>query len=266
MKPLAFFKTGLADGLTEIVFEHRHKAYGAYKLRRDYPKRLQQSALLTFATVLLLFIVAVRFSGQHTVLPPVLPADGGIRPIDMAPESFPKQKPKPAAQKPARTDAPFGVVAVDTLTDDVDTTQVVVADAGTGITADSGSATTGSTGGSTGDDTVATADDNAMVITPGILPEFPGGEAALMQYLVRNIRYPERWREEGESGTVVFSLIIDKQGNVAEVTVLKDGVGYGCAERAMETIKAMPRWTPGMQGKRPVNVRFVLPVTFQKSD
>ncbi|MDD3637923.1 MAG: energy transducer TonB [Bacteroidales bacterium] len=93
-------------------------------------------------------------------------------------------------------------------------------------------------------------------------PEFPGGEAALMTYFANNIRYPSGARELGIQGTVYVSFVVEPDGSVSQIEVLR-GIGGGCDEEAVRVVQNMPLWKPGKQRNIPVRVRFNLPVRFK---
>ncbi len=92
-------------------------------------------------------------------------------------------------------------------------------------------------------------------------PEFIGGQAALMKYLAKNIKYPQMARETGISGTVYVRFVVEKDGSVSQVRIAR-GIGGGCDEEAMRVVKSMPKWKPGRQRGKPVRVNFTLPVKF----
>ena len=93
------------------------------------------------------------------------------------------------------------------------------------------------------------------------MPVFPGGEAALYKYLAENTRYPEMARSAGISGTVYVSFVVEKDGYIADVQLLR-GIGGGCDEEAIRVVKNMPHWTPGKQRNIPVRVLFSLGIKF----
>ena len=92
-------------------------------------------------------------------------------------------------------------------------------------------------------------------------PSFPGGDAARMKYLKDNINYPEMARESGISGKVFVTFVVEPNGSVTNVSILR-GIGGGCDEEAKRVIKAMPRWIPGKQRGKPVRVQFNMPIKF----
>lgn len=105
--------------------------------------------------------------------------------------------------------------------------------------------------------------DTTDFFVPGdeIFPRFPGGNEALMRYLSKNLCYNSTAIEFGISGRVFISFVVQADGSIAEVKVLK-GLGYGLDEEAVRVVKAMPRWLPGTQNGRPVAVVYNLPIQF----
>lgn len=93
------------------------------------------------------------------------------------------------------------------------------------------------------------------------MPEFPGGEEARIQFLRDNIKYPQMARESGIQGTVYVTFVVEPDGRVTNVRVLR-GIGGGCDEEAVRVVKAMPRWIPGKQRGKPVRVQFNMPIKF----
>ncbi len=92
-------------------------------------------------------------------------------------------------------------------------------------------------------------------------PEFPGGDAARIRFLSENIRYPQMARESGIQGTVFVTFVVERDGSITDVRVIR-GIGGGCDEEAIRVIQAMPSWTPGRQRGRPVRVQFTMPIRF----
>lgn len=92
-------------------------------------------------------------------------------------------------------------------------------------------------------------------------PEFPGGLDALAQYLAKNIQYPDLARQNNITGRVYVTFVVEKDGSVGQVKVLRD-IGGGCGAEAMRVVKSMPKWKPGKQRGKPVRTQFNLPVNF----
>lgn len=95
-----------------------------------------------------------------------------------------------------------------------------------------------------------------------IMPEFPGGEQAMMDFVAKNVTYPKEAMEKEISGRVLVGFIVEKDGSITETEVVK-GIGGGCDEEALRVVKAMPKWKPGKQEGKPVRVHFLLPIIFK---
>lgn len=94
------------------------------------------------------------------------------------------------------------------------------------------------------------------------MPEFPGGMDAMQSFIRDGIRYPAMAKEAGVQGKVICQFVIDQDGRISQVKVLR-GIGYGCDEEALRVIRAMPAWKPGRQNGQAVRVQFNLPIAFK---
>jgi protein TonB len=94
------------------------------------------------------------------------------------------------------------------------------------------------------------------------MPAFPGGEAKLMEYVGKNIKYPQIARETGIQGRVFIGFVVEPDGSVSNVKLLR-GIGGGCDEEAMRVVKSMPKWKPGKQRGKAVRVSYQIPVFFK---
>ena len=93
------------------------------------------------------------------------------------------------------------------------------------------------------------------------MPTFPGGEAELFKYLGKSIKYPQMAQDAGIQGVVFVTFLVDKDGGVKNVKVLR-GIGGGCDEEAIRVVQKMPKWTPGKQRGKSVKVQYNLPIKF----
>lgn len=94
------------------------------------------------------------------------------------------------------------------------------------------------------------------------MPSFPGGEIMMYDFLARNVRYPQRAREDGYSGTVYVRFVVEPDGSITNIEVAK-GVGGGCSEEAVRVVKMMPNWIPGEAFGKKVRVTYTLPINFR---
>ncbi|SDH46145.1 protein TonB [Pedobacter terrae] len=110
-----------------------------------------------------------------------------------------------------------------------------------------------------------TAEDKEIYLGADEYPEFNGGAKAWSKYMERNLRYPSRAQDEGASGKVYVSFVVEKDGSITDVSVIK-GIGFGCDEEAMKVIKKSPLWKPGKNKGVPVRVRYNMAINFQISN
>jgi protein TonB len=266
----------------DVLFEDRNKAYGAYQLRREYPKYLRNALLLTLLGVLLLFAAPYFFASMAGVFaakeqPIDVIAELGPPP-DIDPNTPPPPPPPPVETPPppTRTTVAFvpPVVKKDVEVQEeepkksIEELQEIKADIGK-------------------DDKQGNDDAPPEVIdNPSELevveapkappapdktyemfdiqkpPSFPGGEAELLKYLAKNIEYPALARENNIQGVVALTFVVNKDGSISEVRTVKD-IGGGCGKEAERVVKNMPRWSAGEANGNPVKVRFTLPVRFK---
>ncbi|MBN8683567.1 MAG: energy transducer TonB [Chitinophagales bacterium] len=93
-------------------------------------------------------------------------------------------------------------------------------------------------------------------------PSFPGGEAAMLQFLDENLKYPALAKENGIQGRVIVRFVVEKDGSLSNTEILRD-IGGGCGKEALRLLASMPRWQPGKQRGRAVRVRYTLPLSFR---
>ena len=93
-------------------------------------------------------------------------------------------------------------------------------------------------------------------------PEFPGGTAKLLEYVQKNLKYPMMARESDIQGRVFVGFIVEKDGSITNVQVLR-GIGGGCDEEAVRVVQSLPKFKPGKQRGNPVRVQYTLPIVFK---
>lgn len=97
------------------------------------------------------------------------------------------------------------------------------------------------------------------------MPEFPGGEKMLFEYLRKNLKYPQIAKESGVEGNVFVNFIVEEDGSIKEAKVIR-GVGMGLDKEATRVIKNMPNWTPGKQRGKTVRTSYTIPIRFKLDD
>ena len=109
------------------------------------------------------------------------------------------------------------------------------------------------------------ADDTAIFIAPEEMPEFPGGEAALLYFLGQNIRYPSIAAEVGIKGKVIVNFVVNKDGSISDAKIMR-AVDPSLDKEALRVVNSMPKWKPGKQSGKPVRVSYVVPINFVLQD
>ncbi len=97
-------------------------------------------------------------------------------------------------------------------------------------------------------------------------PTFPGGTHAMYKYLAGNIKYPDEAKAAGKQGRVMVQFVVRKDGSISDVSVVKSAGNVSLDKEAVRVISTMPKWNPGTQGGKAVNVQYTLPVAFKLSD
>lgn len=106
-----------------------------------------------------------------------------------------------------------------------------------------------------------TDEEEQVFVIVESMPQFPGGDAARIAYLNENMKYPIMARESGIQGRVFVTFVVEKDGSITDVRILR-GIGGGCDEEALKVVKNMPQWIPGKQRNVPVRVQFNMPINF----
>ena len=105
--------------------------------------------------------------------------------------------------------------------------------------------------------------DDVIFRVVEVKPEFPGGDKALFKYLSENVKYPVMAQENGIQGKVVCQFVINKDGSIVDIEVVRSAGDPSLDKEAVRVIKSMPKWKPGKQRNQPVRVKFTLPVNFR---
>lgn len=95
------------------------------------------------------------------------------------------------------------------------------------------------------------------------MPEFPGGESALLAYLSKNIKYPAIAQENNIQGRVIVQFVVNKDGSIVDCKIVKSTVDKSCDKEAIRVVSTMPKWKPGHNNGKPVRVRYTVPVMFR---
>ena len=106
-------------------------------------------------------------------------------------------------------------------------------------------------------------EEEVVFVVVESMPEFPGGQAALFKYLSENVKYPMIAQENGIQGRVICQFVVNKDGSIVDVEVVRSGGDPSLDKEAIRVIKSMPKWKPGKQRGKAVRVKYTVPVNFK---
>ena len=106
-------------------------------------------------------------------------------------------------------------------------------------------------------------EEEVIFVVVETMPEFPGGQQALFKYLSENVKYPVIAQENGIQGRVICQFVVNKDGAIVDVEVVRSGGDPSLDKEAIRVIKSMPKWNPGKQRGKAVRVKYTVPVNFR---
>ena len=106
-------------------------------------------------------------------------------------------------------------------------------------------------------------EEEVIFVVVESMPEFPGGQQAMMRYIADNIKYPVIAQENGIQGRVICQFVVEKDGKVSDIQVVRSSGEASLDKEAQRVINSMPKWKPGKQRGKPVRVKYTLPVNFR---
>jgi len=113
------------------------------------------------------------------------------------------------------------------------------------------------------DETDESGDEDEVLKGPiEVMPAYPGGPNALMKYVQNNLKYPESAKKNKQEGRVFVGFVVEKDGSISNVSVMR-GVCEELDNEAVRVVKTLPKFTPGMNGGKPVRVQYTLPIVFK---
>lgn len=252
----------------DLVFEGRQTDYGAYALRKEHHRNLFYALFLAVGLIGGGFLTISLFGSKpvQQVIAPAFSIDDSV----FFPPKPPKDPIKPK-DNPPRTQRASAASAGATGN------EVEVVERGKteqGIVTEPGGGGEGPTGleqpydpGGEGDGTYPGAnieDDKKVEIFTRNMPQFPGGQEALIEYIKQRVRYTEFEIDRNVSGTIYVSFVVYSDGSVGDV-VIERGIRNGerLAKRATEVLLGMPKWKPGDNGDKPLSVMMKMPLKFE---
>ena len=264
----------------ELVFAGRNKAYGAYEMRKHNSltslKALLAGAAMIISAVTLPFIYS-KLTLTDNIVSAVPPdTDYDLKDFTLPPRpTDPPVEPRKSISPPAETmpTTRFVPMKVVSPAEVIEEMPAMTELDGMIIGQQNIAANIGSSASNATEDETLTS-TSGVVSNPDELvglemlekyPEFPGGQAAFSKYISRNLRYPMMARENAISGRVFVSFIIEQNGSLSNIKVLR-GIGGGCDEEVMRVLKNSPAWNAGIQNGRKVRVAYTMPMFFQLAE
>lgn len=259
----------------DLVFKGRNKSYGAYLLRAESSAITVKAFFIVAPFFILLFAGPMIYNRLYPVM---VQTDVDMTVADVQPPlidlpvpdkkmEIPKAAPEVEKVKTVKLVADISVVEHPKIEESMPTVDELK-DALVGQVTQDGKATDASAavvaGNGDTNSTGTAVTDNSVYdgTTVERFPEFEGGMAAWTKFIQRNMRYPAMAQDNGTQGKVFVSFIVEKDGSISSVTLIR-GIGDGCDEEALRVIRKSPRWNPGQQNKQSVRVRYTMPLAFQ---
>ena len=263
---------------TDLVFQGRNQAYGAYVLRKGTSKRNLWSIILLFLLAVLLFVgLAINHAieaNKHVA---------NTQEVNLSMIENAKKKAEVKKKEPVVVEQKKEVVQVkssikftapvikkdeDVKPEEEMKTQEELTKTNTAIGAFDVKGNTDKGEVLKAEQEIAQPEppkheeENKVFDVVEEQPSFPGGPAALQRWLRDNMKYPVVAAENGIEGRVIVQFVVGKDGSISGVKVVRP-VDQSLDKEAVRVVSSMPRWTPGRQNGSSVNVRYTLPVTFK---
>ena len=274
---------------TDIVFEGKNKDFGAYVMRKDSPKRHTTAVVIVLSVLAALVIFLIlAINGVFQPAEDNIDAQGDMVAVDVGTAEEEAEEDEMVQEIPDIPEPePEEVQQEDETTATQQLTELKIVDT---VEKDKemkdmdeikeDTRTLGNV------DTQGAEDISKMTIIETVVekkpepvvekknegpvnmamveqkPSFPGGDGEMMKWLSNNIQYPPAAAEEGVSGKVTVEFIIEKDGSVSNVKVVR-GKHPALDAEAVRVVKKMPKWTPGRNNGAPVRVTYMLPVSFR---
>ena len=267
------------NGWVDLVFEGKNQAYGAYQLRKDTGKRNLKALItmfLIFAAIAAIVIAKVSIDNYIASRNAAIETDVELQSLAEKKEAKAEKKDEPEVEKieieRVKSSVAFTVPEIK-KDDEVKEEQEIksqdeLQETNTAIGAFNVEGND-ETGGEVlkAKEVIAEPEPQKVEETKVFdvveeMPQFPGGQAALLEYLAKNIKYPVVAEENGVQGRVIVTFVVERDGSITDVRVVKS-VDPSLDKEAARVVKSMPKWQPGKQNGSAVRVKYTVPVQFR---
>lgn len=269
----------ISNEWTDLVFEGRNQAYGAYKLRKGTAKRNVWALIIVGLAAALLYLglqlqkmAEANKKVENTQAVELAKLNTEKKEAKVEKKEIIKQEPEKVVEQvksSVKFTAPIikkdGEVKEE---DEIKLDEVQKSDKAVGAFTVEGNDEVGGAVLKAKENIAAPEPPKHVVEETKIftvveqMPMYPGGDGALMGYLRDNIHYPTVAAENGVQGRVVVGFVVERDGSITDVKILR-GVDPSLDREAMRVVKSMPKWTPGKQNGSAVRVKYQVPVSFR---
>lgn len=269
----------ISNEWTDLVFEGRNQAYGAYKLRKGTAKRNVWALLIVGLAAALLYLglqlqkmAEANKKVENTQAVELAKLNTEKKEAKVEKKEIIKQEPEKVVEQ-VKSSVKFTapIIKKDSEVkeeDEIKLDEVQKSDKAVGAFTVEGNDEVGGAVLKAKEDIAAPEPPKHVVEETKIftvveqMPMYPGGDGALMGYLRDNIKYPTVAAENGVQGRVVVGFVVERDGSITDVKILR-GVDPSLDREAMRVVKSMPRWNPGKQNGSAVRVKYQVPVSFR---
>jgi protein TonB len=267
------------NGWVDLVFDGKNQSYGAYQLRKDTGKRNLKALItmfLIFAAIAAIVIAKVSIDNYIASRNAAIETDVELQSLAEKKEAKVERKEEPQIEKieveKVKSSVAFTTPEIkkdeEVQEDQEMKSQDELAATNTAI----GAFTVEGNDEEAGEvlkakEVIAEPEPPKVEETKVFdvveeMPQFPGGQAALLEYLAKNIKYPVVAEENGIQGKVIVTFVVERDGSITDVKVVKS-VDPSLDKEASRVVKSMPRWQPGKQNGSAVRVKYTVPVQFR---
>ncbi len=268
------------DSWVDLVFESKNKSYGAYQLRKNTGKRNVKSMLIVFGTIAAILIASWAKVAIENAMPKKVAIETDVELSKLAQKKEPakverkepvkvemEQKVVEKVKSSVKFTAPEIKKDDEVKPEDELKSQDELSKTNTAI----GSFDVKGNDEAAGEvlkakeviaDEKPKEEETKVFDVVEQMPQFPGGNAALFEYLSKHIKYPVIAEENGIQGRVIVTFVVERDGSITDVKVVKS-VDPSLDKEAQRVVKSMPRWIPGKQNGSAVRVKYTVPVTFR---
>lgn len=263
----------------DLVFEGRNKEYGAYVLRKDTGKRNLKSMLIVFAAIIAIMAAVAAKVAIENAFPKKVAMETDVELSKLAQKKEAKVEKKAPVKveeqkvvEKVKSSVKFTppVIKKDSEVkpeeelksqEDLNKTKTAIGSFDVKGNDEAGGEVLKAK------EVIAQPEppkeeETKVFDVVEVMPSFPGGQAALFEWLSKNIKYPVVAEENGVQGRVIVTFVVERNGSITDVQVVKS-VDPSLDKEAVRVVKAMPHWIPGKQNGSAVRVKFTVPVTFR---